>query len=613
MILVPPLALIFAVLGSIIMGVATVNQAGAIGAVGAMIMAGYRLYQGRKGAYWPVLVAAVSLTCIIVISNLHPLNVKNIQTGADLFWIAMAGIAVAFFLFSVIWSGWRTFKVEDTLRGVMVETAKTTSLVFIILLGAAMLTAAFRAFGGEDLVRDFLTGLPGGFWAQFFIVMAVIFVLGFFLDFIEIAVVVVPIVAPILLADPSANVTAVWLGVMIGLNIQTSFLTPPFGFALFYLRGVAPPDVKTISMYRGVVAFICLQLLALVIVAASPPLVNYLPTRISLTSDTAPPPVNPKLQACIEEHVFALYDAEGAEIRSAIERARNLDLSYIPEDLAKDFTEGLDKAAATFELVEEIRVAEGAVTEAAERYRPLHQQVRDLQADMRRHEREIEESERRLRLIRDEDVDSRRQREALEQKIEQLQAEAEALETQIPAEWTEQNRVFTALTKAEDKARAVYRRNVDDAYDPVKELLAVLRDSEALAALEGDLRGLSAEIGSLEPAAAVERISEVSSLVSGVEGAGDIRSLLNKARRALKDKEPKPKQAREQIAAAQEAFEQEMAWRRRAERELLPELSRYEAVIGPSIGVRQQPRLMDEVALAVASCSAHHRDLSLHF
>ena len=167
---------------------------------------------------------------------------------------------------SLVWSGFRVLKLNNTLHEVMIETAKTTSLVFIILLGAAMLTAAFRAFGGEDLVRDFLNSLPGGFWAKFVIVMAVIFVLGFFLDFIEIAVVVVPIVAPILLADPSANITAVWLGVMIGLNIQTSFLTPPFGFALFYLRGVAPSSVRTVDIYKGVIAFICLQLIALGIV-----------------------------------------------------------------------------------------------------------------------------------------------------------------------------------------------------------------------------------------------------------------------------------------------------------------------------------------------------------
>ena len=103
-----------------------------------------------------------------------------------------------------------------------------------------MLTSGFRAFGGEELVRDFLQDLPGGFWTQFIVVMAVIFLLGFFLDFIEIAVVVVPIIAPILLAETGANVSAIWLGVMIGVNLQTSFLTPPFGFALFYLKGVAP-------------------------------------------------------------------------------------------------------------------------------------------------------------------------------------------------------------------------------------------------------------------------------------------------------------------------------------------------------------------------------------
>ena len=165
-------------------------------------------------------------------------------------------------MFALAWSSWRLFKLNNTMQGVMMETAKTTSLVFIILLGAAMLTAAFRAFGGEELVKEYLNSLPGGFWSKFVIVMLVIFILGFFLDFIEIAVVVVPIVAPILLADPSANITAVWLGVMIGLNIQTSFLTPPFGFALFYLRGVASKAVKTIQMYKGVVPFITLQLIA---------------------------------------------------------------------------------------------------------------------------------------------------------------------------------------------------------------------------------------------------------------------------------------------------------------------------------------------------------------
>ena len=158
-------------------------------------------------------------------------------------------------------------------------------------------------------------------------------VLGFLLDFIEIAVVVVPIVAPILLSDPSANVTAVWLGVMIGLNIQTSFLTPPFGFALFYLRGVAPAIVRTVSMYKGVIPFIALQVLALVIVGGFPQLVNYLPTRLSLTAETSPPPKNPRLQLCLEDYVSERFAADGAALRARLEAAAAWDLDKLPKSL----------------------------------------------------------------------------------------------------------------------------------------------------------------------------------------------------------------------------------------------------------------------------------------
>ena len=171
-------------------------------------------------------------------------------------------------VYGIAWSFWRTYKTESVLKEVVTETCVTTSMVFIILLGAAMLTSGFRAFGGEELVRDFLQDLPGGFWTQFVVVMIVIFLLGFFLDFIEIAVVVVPIIAPILLAETGANVTAVWLGVMIGVNLQTSFLTPPFGFALFYLKGVAPKVVQTLDIWKGVVPFIILQLIGLAIVGS---------------------------------------------------------------------------------------------------------------------------------------------------------------------------------------------------------------------------------------------------------------------------------------------------------------------------------------------------------
>ena len=153
-------------------------------------------------------------------------------------------------------------------------TAKVTAMVFAILVGAALFSLVFRGYGGDDLVHAALTGMPGGRIGALFIVMLAMFLLGFVLDFIEIVFVVVPIVAPVLLA---MDVNPVWLGVMMAVNLQTSFLTPPFGFALFYLRGVAPPSVKTSDIYRGIVPFVALQLLMLATLAAFPALATWLP------------------------------------------------------------------------------------------------------------------------------------------------------------------------------------------------------------------------------------------------------------------------------------------------------------------------------------------------
>ena len=152
MALVPPLTLIFTVLGSIIMGIATVNQAGAIGAIGAMIMGGYKLTEGQKFSYYPAILAVISTAIIIFILSIYPLNIKNIRNSEEAIAMIFATISVIGLLIAVFWSAWRTFRIEDILREVMLETSKTTSMVFIILLGAAMLTSAFRGFGGEELV-----------------------------------------------------------------------------------------------------------------------------------------------------------------------------------------------------------------------------------------------------------------------------------------------------------------------------------------------------------------------------------------------------------------------------------------------------------------------------
>lgn len=163
------------------------------------------------------------------------------------------------------------------LKDVMMSTTKVTSMVFLILIGASIFSLVFRGFGGEELIQELFNRLPGGVFTAVLLVMVLIFLLGFILDFIEITFVVVPLVAPVLLA---MGVDPIWLGIMIAVNLQTSFLTPPFGFALFYLRGVAPPEVNTSDIYRGVFPFILIQLLLLACLAIWPNLVTWLPSLL---------------------------------------------------------------------------------------------------------------------------------------------------------------------------------------------------------------------------------------------------------------------------------------------------------------------------------------------
>ena len=178
---------------------------------------------------------------------------------------------------ALILAAYRSALNRQTLREIAQSTMATTSMVFLILIGAALFSLVFRGFGGDELIEDFFAGLGGGPHMALLIVMLVIFLLGFILDFIEITFVVVPIVAPILLAmgfDP------IWLGVMIAVNLQTSFLTPPFGFALFYLRGVADESVATSAIYRGVIPFVIIQLGLLAMMWMRPDIVTWLPSMI---------------------------------------------------------------------------------------------------------------------------------------------------------------------------------------------------------------------------------------------------------------------------------------------------------------------------------------------
>lgn len=612
--LVPPLFLIFAVLGSIILGIATVNQAGSIGAIGAIIMGGYRLYPNQKNTYMPAILAIGATISLGIIINFFDLNIKNIKTTNDVIGITLATISVIVLFIGAMWSAWRIYKTDDTLRGVMTETAKTTSMVFIILLGAAMLTTAFRGFGGEELVKEFLTSLDGGFWAQFIVVMAVIFFLGFFLDFIEIAVVVVPIVAPILLAEPSANVTAVWLGVMIGMNMQTSFLTPPFGFSLFYLRSVAPKVVKTQHIYRGVVAFIMLQLAGLTIAGYYPALVNYLPKLIYLTSEAAPPPVNPKLQVCLEEYLFNVYDNNEVQIRSNIDKAMSLDVSYLPEKYQDNFYQANNKASDVFSLVQSVRLAENELSAFIPEYKPIHKKARKLEKKIKYLGKDIKELNKEINLLQNEDINSANVNkiEKLKDEIQYLQNQQDGLSSGIPANWQDMREQYLKLSKGEEKSRRAYRQNVDESYESLVDLQKTINSHLELAQLEGEIIALELAINTESADISMDKIKAVERRLGNIPGTSKIKSKLSKARRALKRKPDKEK-ANNMFSQALELFSSDVIWRQRASRDLSVVLAEYDNSLKSTIGVRLQERLNEDQAEYVASCLSDHKDISLAF
>jgi tripartite ATP-independent transporter DctM subunit len=610
--LVPPLALIFIVLGSIILGVATVNQAGAIGAVGAMLMGSYRLMEGKPRAYYPAALSIGSIIVIVILLNYFDLNIKDIKSTRDAVGVGIALIAVAVLVFAIAWATLRSYRIENTLHGVMMDTAKTTSMVFIILLGAAMLTTAFRGFGGEELVKEYLTSLPGGFWTQFIVVMAVIFFLGFFLDFLEIAVVVVPIVAPILLADPSANVTAVWFGVMVGLNIQTSFLTPPFGFALFYLRGVAPKDVKTTHIYKGAAAFILLQLVGLAVAGAFPGLINYLPNKTHLVSETAPPPSNPRLQECLEDYLFVEYNNRQEELQQSIERMQTVNMSFLPDEYRERLHESYQLAGATFGLVEAVRTSERKFGEFTPGYRPLHVEVRLIQKAVRKLAEDIEElNQQRQRITFSETVDQSRIDNILE-RIARLESDQKELEAGIPASWESARAEFIALAKAEKMARLKYRQNSDDSYAIVVTVQKMISQIDALTMLQGQVDPLIDQIRQLPADEGLDVLKAYGIEIDELTETHRITSKLSRAKRVLRGDTPDKEQAVANIMAAAEILKSEIQWRQRAT-QLANELQAYDQAIASTVGMRMQERLTTDQAESIASCLAVHKDVSLHF
>ena len=272
----PPLVLIVAVLGSILGGITNPTPAAALGAAGAIMLAAYRKLRDENASGKFVLTASFALIIMLLIGINFDLRtgIENISWQN---WVAIVAAQIAYLVaFSGLIYACITLLRTAVLSPVVRETAKVTSMVFAILIGSQLLNLVIISFGGEDYIQDFLKSFDKE-WQVFLIVMLVLFFLGFVLDFLEIIYIVIPIVGPVIYGgtmDPK------WVTIMIAINLQTSFLTPPFGFALFYLRGVAPSSVTTGHIYRGVVPFVLIQVLGLAILWAFPAIVTIVPNLL---------------------------------------------------------------------------------------------------------------------------------------------------------------------------------------------------------------------------------------------------------------------------------------------------------------------------------------------
>ena len=272
----PPLVLIVAVLGSILGGITNPTPAAALGAGGAIMLAAYRKLrdEGKSGKI--IIMSTFAVIIMILVGVNFDLRITQSVVGFEN-WVAfiVAKGAYLYALFGLLFGCWTLFR-SGVLSPVVRETAKVTSMVFTILIGSQLLNLVVISFGGEHYIQQFLRSFDNEI-RVFLMVMLVLFVLGFVLDFLEIIYIVVPIVGPVIYGgtfDPK------WVTIMIAVNLQTSFLTPPFGFALFYLRGVAPPEVTTQHIYRGVIPFVLIQVLGLAILWFFPSVVTIIPDLI---------------------------------------------------------------------------------------------------------------------------------------------------------------------------------------------------------------------------------------------------------------------------------------------------------------------------------------------
>jgi hypothetical protein len=350
------------------------------------------------------------------------------------------------------------------------------------------------------------------------------------------------------------------------------------------------------DIYKGASAFILLQLVGLVIVGLNPSLVNYLPNRTHLLSDTAPPPMNPKLQQCLENYTLNEMKTNEEVINAALFKVKNLDIAYLPKDLQSSFTESINDANNALKQLETIQTERQALADYTVSYQPLHHQVQQIISRVSKIKNELEKTDDQIKKAA-------------------LIGEKETLESSIPEDWAEKKKVYKGLSSSLNKARRQYYGFADSSYETLNKLQQTINDSTELMALEPELKSLKQTIVNSEAIEAIAIIKALGNKISDLKGTEKINGRLAKVRRTLKKDHSDEAKDKALIfySEALSAFDADILWREKANVSLLERLQNYQTSISTTIGLRSQKRLTDEQAKGVAGCLSEHRNVSLDF
>jgi tripartite ATP-independent transporter DctM subunit len=273
----PPILLIAAVLGSILLGVATPTEAAAVGVAGTLLIAAANSDKASTKIKLLILAGTISAFCLVVLISF---DVAKIDLSAEEVSLELGTLLAFLFssllLLAIILSA-RQLIIDNVLKSAIHQSVSVSGMVFAIIIAASMLSLVFRGFEGDEMVAHLLSNIPGDKWGALIAVMLVVFLLGFILEFVEILFIVIPLVGPVILG---MDFNPIWFAIMIAINLQTSFLTPPFGFALFYFRSVAPSSITTIDIYKSVIPFVIIQIIAMGVLVVFPELVTWLPQLV---------------------------------------------------------------------------------------------------------------------------------------------------------------------------------------------------------------------------------------------------------------------------------------------------------------------------------------------